>query len=90
MAHVSSDSKEVAAQSAIERYDDEGAREDYNHVEAKYLGSTVDQREMHALGRIQQLRVCHQKDKSGMQCLTDPLFEREISNTYLCWDLAAP
>jgi hypothetical protein len=63
MAHVSSNSKEVGAQSAIERYDDYGAREDYNHVEAKYLGSTVDQREMHALGRIQQLRVCDKKQE---------------------------
>ena len=67
MAQLSSDSKDVGVQSAFERFDGDG----YNQIEAKYLGSTVDQREMNALGRIQQLRVCDYKDKNYIHCLTN-------------------
>lgn len=28
------------------------------YVDEKFMGTTADQREMHALGRIQELRVC--------------------------------
>ena len=58
MAYRSNDSKDIGVQqSAFETNENGGNNEPYNHVEAKYMGTTVDQREMHALGRIQQLRV---------------------------------
>ena len=52
-----SDSKAVGVESTLARVDDGTAPEDYNHVESKYMGTQADQMEMHALGRIQQLRV---------------------------------
>lgn len=54
---ASSDSKEGGIQSAFEHFDDGVTRDGYNQVEAKYMGTAADQREMHRLGRIQQLRV---------------------------------
>ena len=54
---ASYDSKEGGIQSAFERYDEGIAGDGRNHIEAKYMGTAADQREMHSLGRIQQLRV---------------------------------
>ena len=53
----SADSKEFAVQSGAARFEPGNTTDNYSHVEPKYIGTVADQRDMYALGRIQQLRV---------------------------------
>ena len=78
--HTSSGSKQVVVQSAFDHGDDFGPQGSPNHVEAKYMGTTADQKEMHALGRIQQLRVRHTRQGPSAFFLADA--SRGTFNTY--------
>ena len=74
------DSKQVVVENAFDHGDDNVPKDSQNHVKAKYMGSTVDQQEMHALGRIQQLRVrCIHRGPVGVSLANS---HSETFNTY--------